>query len=141
MTSSMRPVLAIGIIVLALAAVVGISDWREAHAKEIIPWRQNLATAQAEAQQSHRPLFVYFTAGWCAPCQRMKSTTWADNIVRQAMEKYVPVKVDVDAEPALVEQFGIRAMPTYIIVSQQGDMQRQRSGLMLPEQMAAWLEK
>jgi thiol:disulfide interchange protein len=141
MTSSMRPVLTIGTIVLAMAAIVGISDWREAHAKDIIPWRPNLAAAQAEARQSHRPVFLYFTASWCGPCQKMKSTTWADNIVRQAMEKYVPVKVDVDAEPAMVERFGIRAMPTYLIVSEQGEVQRQQSGLMLPEQMAAWLEK
>src|SRR5438105_9303023 len=115
MTSSMRPVLAIGVIVPAVATVVAVSDWRAAHAKEVIPWRADLAAAQAEAKQRQKPVFLYFTASWCGPCKEMKATTWSDNTVKEAMDRYVPVKVDVDANRALADQYGIKSVPMFFI--------------------------
>jgi thioredoxin 1 len=141
MTSSMRPVLVIGVVVFGVAAMVAISEWKAAHAKEIIPWRSDLSAAMSEARQTHHPVFAYFTASWCGPCQTMKATTWSDNVVFEAMRKYVPVKIDVDANPALTAKYGIQAMPTYVIVSEDGEVQRQNTGLMRPEDMARWLEK
>ena len=141
MTSSMRPVLAIGVIVLSVAAFTGVSEWRAAHAKEIIPWRDDLVAAQAEARQTGRPIFAYFTASWCPRCQKMKSTTWADNTVKEAMQKFVPVKIDVDSQPEPTAHYQVRAMPTYLILSDSGEVQRRREGLMLPEDMVRWLEK
>ena len=141
MNPSVRPLLVIGVIVLGVASVVGVSEWRAAHAKEIIPWRDDFTAAQAEARQKHKPVFAYFTAAWCGPCQSMKKTTWADNAVKEAMEKFIPVKIDVDAQPALTEKFGVRSMPSYIVMSEDGEVIRQRSGLMVAEEMVAWLEK
>jgi thiol:disulfide interchange protein len=137
----MRPVLAIGIIVFGVAAAVAVSDWREAHAKEIIPWRADLSAAMAEGRQTHHRVFAYFTSRTCPPCQRMKSTTWADNVVLEAMGKYVPVKIDVDANPALSEEYGVTAMPSYVILSEDGEAQRRYTGMMFPEEMVRWLEK
>ena len=141
MNSSMRPVLVVGLMVLVVAASEGISEWRAAHAVEVIPWRFDLSTAQAEARKSHRPVFAYFTAAWCGPCKRMKSTTWADNTVRDAMEKFVPVKIDVDAQATVARQFGVDSMPTYLIFSENGELLRRLSGMMPPEQMVGWLER
>jgi thiol:disulfide interchange protein len=141
MNSSMRPMLVIGSIALAVAVVVGISEWRAAHAKDIIPWRADLAAARQEAAQNHRPVFAYFTAGWCEPCQAMKSTTWADDSVKRAMEKYVPVKIDLDQHRDAAEHYGIEAVPTYLILSGDGEIKRLKTGMMLPEDMVAWLEQ
>ena len=136
----MRPVFVVGALALAVALMVGVSEWRTAHAIEIIPWRGDLEAARVEAAQSHHAVFAYFTAGWCPPCQQMKKTTWADNTVKAAMEKFVPVKIDVDAHPELAQKYGVNAMPTYVIVSEQGEVLRRRTGLMMPEEMLRWLE-
>ena len=121
--------------------IVGISERRAAHAKDIIPWRADLDAARSEALASHRPVFAYFTAIWCPPCQAMKRTTWADHAVKQAMEKLVPVKIDVDAHPEIALKFGIDAMPTFVIISEHGDIVRKSFGLVSPEEMVDWLEK
>jgi thiol:disulfide interchange protein len=142
MNPALRPVVVIGLIVLGVATVVGISEWRAAHAKELIPWRSDLAAAQAEATAGHKPVFAYFTAKWCGPCQQMKSTTWSDNSVNDAMASYVPVKIDVDEHPDLAKRFEITAMPTYRILSpDDGTIVRGAEGRMEPEQMARWLKK
>jgi thiol:disulfide interchange protein len=137
----MRPVLVVGLIALAVAGVVGVSEWRSAHAHELIPWRTDLATAQQEARAQHKPVFAYFTASWCPPCQKMKSTTWADNAVNDAMSKYVPVKIDIDADRADAERFGINSIPAYRVLSEDAQLLRSREGRMYPEEMVAWLEK
>lgn len=136
----MRPVFVVGALTLAVALMVGVSEWRTAHAIEIIPWRGDLEAARVEAANAHHPVFAYFTASWCPPCQQMKKTTWADNTVKAAMEKFVPVKIDVDAHPDLAQKYGVNAMPTYVIVSEQGEVLRRRTGLMMPEEMLRWLE-
>jgi protein disulfide-isomerase len=141
MSSTMRPVLVVGLIALGVAAVVGVSEWRDAHVREIIPWRTDLSAARAEAAAQHKPLLVYFTATWCGPCQKMKKTTWADNDVKAAMERYVPVKIDVDAQKAIAGQFRIEAMPTYVVVNEAGDEVRRDVGGVYPEQMVAWLKR
>ena len=140
MSSSMRPVFVVGGLALAVALIVGVSEWRTAHAIEIIPWRKDIESARIEAAQSHHPVFAYFTAVWCPPCQQMKKTTWADNTVKAQMEKFVPVKIDVDAHPELTEKYGVNAMPTFVIISEQGEVLRHRTGLMMPEEMLRWLE-
>ena len=141
MNSSIKPVFVVGLITMSVAIVVGISDWRAAHAKDIIPWRADLETAKTEAKQSHHRVFAYFTASWCPPCQKMKSTTWADDTVRKSMEKFVPVKIDVDAHRDLALQFGIEQIPTFIVLSVSGEVERRTTRYLQPEDMVGWLER
>lgn len=58
------------------------------------------------------PLSVlYFTATWCAPCNRIKP------IVQRARNDYpeiVWVTVDVDELPDLAAEYDIRSVPTFI---------------------------
>ena len=141
MSPSMRPMLVIGAIYLVVAITAGISEWRTAHAKEIIPWRPTLAAAQSEAGPAHRKVLAYFTATWCPPCKKMKTTTWADSTVAHAMEQYVPAKIDIDADKEAARRYHIEAVPTYIVLSDQGEVQKRISGLMSPEEMRTWLEQ
>ena len=141
MSSAMRPIVAIGVVFLAMAVVVGFSQWRASHAREVIPWRPDLATTQTEARKRHKAVFAYFTASWCGPCQQMKSTTWADNAVKGAMEKFVPVKIDVDASRALAEQYRVDGIPAFFVIAETGQVLRRSSGFKPPEEMIAWLEQ
>ena len=52
---------------------------------------------------------VAFQATWCGACQRDKPTL-------AQIEKSVPVtRIDSDAHPEMVQQYGITALPTYIL--------------------------
>ena len=61
-------------------------------------------------------------------------------LVSYVLYKVVPVKIDLDAHPEIAEKFGVISIPAYVIVSEQGEVLRQRSGLMMPEEMLRWLE-
>ncbi len=137
-----RRMAVIGVILFGVVSFVGVSEWRGAHAKEIIPWRDDLPAGLAEAKAGNRAVFAYFTAAWCGPCQGMKRGAWADEAVRARMvSRYVPVKIDVDAHPDLAQKFGVRAFPTFAVLSDDGTVLRTVEGAMDADEMRAWLEK
>ena len=55
---------------------------------------------------------LYFTAEWCNPCQRTRPV--AEELKRDGLIDFI--FVDVDTETELVEQFGIKSVPTYILL-------------------------
>ena len=55
---------------------------------------------------------LYFTAEWCNPCQRTKPI--AEELIRDGLIDFV--FVDADTEIELLEHFGIKSVPTYILI-------------------------
>jgi thioredoxin 1 len=56
---------------------------------------------------------IYVSAPWCGPCGAFKP------ILKEVTEEMgIPVEyVDVDTNPAVAEQYGIRAVPTTIFLN------------------------
>jgi thioredoxin len=53
---------------------------------------------------------LYFTATWCAPCRQLGP-------IMNEVSNEIPVqKVDVDQNKALATQYGIRSVPTVLLV-------------------------
>jgi thiol:disulfide interchange protein len=107
---------------------------------QLIPWRDNLSTARTEASNAEKPLFLYFTATWCGPCQRLKHTTWSNQAVATALDAYVPVEIDVDAHPEIAQQYRIEAMPTFVVINHAGDETKRMSGAYPPDDFLKWLK-
>jgi len=72
-----------------------------------------------------------FTASWCGPCQRM--TPIVDQLVRMG---YPVRKVDIDREPALAKQFGIQAVPTFVMLVNGREANRVVGGASLDDLVA-----
>ena len=139
MSQSLRPVRTLFI---ALCAVVAVAIVVKAlQPKEIVPWRTDFAAATEEARRARKPVFAYFTAVWCGPCQTMAHTTWADKDVDAALRDYVPVKIDIDQHPDLADKYSVRAVPTFAVLADDGHALRQTDGAMPPADMLAWLRQ
>lgn len=57
---------------------------------------------------------IYVSAPWCGPCASFKPI-----LKEVTAEMRIPVEyVDVDTNPAIAEQYGIRAVPTTIFLNE-----------------------
>ena len=53
---------------------------------------------------------IRFTASWCGPCKALKT-------VLDQVETDVPIEViDIDEQPDLATEFGIRSVPTLVMM-------------------------
>jgi YHS domain-containing protein len=106
--------------VVAIAVIVGPSA---VLAESSIQWRTNLDAAKIEATRSNRLLLLHFTRKSCGPCKYLDDNVFSLPHVGPAVEQqFVPVRIDADTSPALAHSFGIKQVPTEIILTPQGDV-------------------
>jgi thioredoxin 1 len=67
---------------------------------------------EQEVVQSDKLVIADFWAEWCGPCKMIAPLL--DEIAREMPDKVKIVKVDVEAEPQLAQQFGIYNIPTLL---------------------------
>jgi thioredoxin 1 len=66
-----------------------------------------------EVINSNQPVLVDFWAEWCGPCKMIGPIV--EELAGDYEGKAVIGKVDVDANPSVAAQFGIRSIPTLLI--------------------------
>ncbi|MDA1018132.1 MAG: thioredoxin family protein [Planctomycetota bacterium] len=82
-----------------------------------VGWHSDFNEAERLAKQLNRPLLIHFSAEWCGPCRRMERTVLNSTaVLTQIASSTVAVKVDSDKRRDLVQRYGIRSLPTDIIV-------------------------
>jgi len=88
-----------------------------------IAWHQgDVDSAFAAAKASGKPVFLYWGAVWCPPCQQVKATIFAKREFIERTRQLVPVYLDGD-EPAAqlaAERFGVVGYPTMILLRPDG---------------------
>jgi thiol:disulfide interchange protein len=136
--SPFKPLWFLFALVAGLSLVTAVSKLR--HAKELVPWRTDVAAAMDSARVAGKPALLYFTATWCGPCQDMKADTWSDAAVEAKLRAYVPVKIDIDQNVELALQYNSEAVPTFVVLDKDGRTIKRTSGYMTPVEFIAWID-
>ena len=73
-----------------------------------------------------------FTASWCQPCKMLAKTL-------EDVETQIPIEViDIDENQELAMDYGIRGVPTLVMID--GDVEVKRvSGMLMKNQLTDWL--
>ena len=62
--------------------------------------------------------YLLFSASWCGPCQTLKP-------VMEQVNKTIPVtKIDVDTDAQTVSDYGVRSVPTVVLVKDGREVKR-----------------
>ena len=62
--------------------------------------------------------YLYFSASWCGPCQNLKP-------VMEQVNQTIPVtKIDVDTDAQTVSDYGIRNVPTVVLIKDGREVKR-----------------
>lgn len=108
----------------ALAADKAQSASAHASAQGGIDWRKdnNVDAAFAQAKASNKPLFLYWGAIWCPPCNQVKATIFNRQEFIDKSRHFVPVYLDGDTPGAqkFAAQFKVRGYPTMILFKPDG---------------------
>jgi thioredoxin 1 len=91
----------------------------------------------SDVLDADQPVLVDFWAPWCGPCRALTPTI---NDLAETYAGRVKVgKVNVDDNPEVAQQYGVRSIPTLLII-QDGDVVEQIVGAVPKEQLAKKLD-
>ena len=73
--------------------------------------------------KSGHPTLLMFSAPWCPACIRMKTETYTQKTVQQELKKVTQQQVNIDLPEnyELAEKFHVKAIPTAILISKDGE--------------------
>ncbi len=105
-------------------------------------WGHDYAQAWRRAKKLNRPVLLHFHAPWCGPCRQMERDVLNTPVVLRALHATcIAVKIDCDAEPALVEQLGIASLPCDVLVTPDRKIHPINSGFLPAERYSTLISQ
>ena len=105
------------IAVLTLAVLSGCESSFDGEPNEA-PILAPVPEPQPEPAPVERRQVLAFQATWCGPCQQDKPE------LAKLDSQIEIVRIDADQRPDLIEQYGVTALPTYIVMKDGREVER-----------------
>jgi len=82
-------------------------------------------------------VLVDFYADWCGPCKMIAPVL--EQIAAES-DDFKIVKLNVDENMAVAQQYGVRAIPT-LLVLKNGEVAAQKAGFMPKDALVSWVNE
>jgi thioredoxin 2 len=113
---------------------------RCAHCHTPLPWvtEADEASFGAVAEESRLPVLVDLWAPWCGPCRTVGPAV--EQLAAELAGRLKVVKVNVDDAPAISDRYGVKGIPTLLILRGGRVASRQVGALPAPA-LRTWVEE
>ncbi|MEG2401619.1 MAG: thioredoxin [Muribaculaceae bacterium] len=120
------------IAIFAITACTGTSKKVDTNT-ETQPQTQTTSTASSTIPSNNMPSVIDFSATWCGPCKQFAPIFDA---VNQKFSKTINfVKIDIDENTELAQQYGVESIPTVIFLSADGKEINRTVGLITQQEL------
>jgi thioredoxin 1 len=96
------------------------------------------ATFDAEVKNSDIPVVVDFWAEWCGPCKQIGPAL--EELSQEFDGKVKIAKVDVDSNPVVASDLGVRGIPA-LFIFKDGQPVSNRAGAAPKAALKSWIEE
>lgn len=124
----------------ALAGILFLSAAAGASEGTSVPWESWSDKPFARAAAEKRFVLLDVGAEWCHWCHVMDDTTYREaDVLRLIRERFVPVRVDADAQPDLANRYEDYGWPATVVFDADGREIVKFRGYIAPERMRSLL--
>ncbi|WP_295807994.1 thioredoxin [uncultured Nitratireductor sp.] len=91
---------------------------------------------QSDVLQAAEPVVVDFWAEWCGPCKMISPAL--DEIASELGGKVKIAKLNIDENPEIAAQYGVRSIPT-LMLFKNGEVADMKVGAAPKTALSAWI--
>ncbi len=123
------------ILLICLAFIISSYGNTSLKKKGIIFFKGSLEEALIKAQEEDKYVFIDFYTTWCAPCKKLKRTSFKDVKVGDYYNKnFINISINAESKKGieLARRYGVSSYPTLIITDDKGRKKAKTTGFKKP---------